>query len=330
MDRDVLERAAVEGMLKALGDRWSTYFGPTSSPRSRTRSRGATPASGSGCAGVRRRGRGSQRAAGHPGGRRRHSCRRSSGGGGRLGPGGSQPGRSRARTARRGRHPGRCRGTPIGRRPDVRADQGSGRLRGRGHRAAGRQRPADPDRELQPRGRPRDPGRTRSRDAQRARRCRAGPPRQRRRAARRGGRGRGRLPRRRRGRHRGAARRRLQHVGGTRRGRRHDPTRRARGLRHRERGRDPCRGAAGPQPGRRGWRPHLRQGLGPGAGPALRRLSHRADRGPLPAAVRPRRRQCGHRAGRAIPADAPATLAERRAIEVLTGLTAAMSAQGRG
>ena len=26
VDRDVLERAAVEGMLKALGDRWSTYF----------------------------------------------------------------------------------------------------------------------------------------------------------------------------------------------------------------------------------------------------------------------------------------------------------------
>jgi carboxyl-terminal processing protease len=28
VDRSVLERAAVEGMLKALGDRWSTYYGP--------------------------------------------------------------------------------------------------------------------------------------------------------------------------------------------------------------------------------------------------------------------------------------------------------------
>ena len=27
MDRDALERAAVEGMLRALGDRWSTYYG---------------------------------------------------------------------------------------------------------------------------------------------------------------------------------------------------------------------------------------------------------------------------------------------------------------
>ena len=27
MDRKALERAAVEGMLKVLGDRWSTYYG---------------------------------------------------------------------------------------------------------------------------------------------------------------------------------------------------------------------------------------------------------------------------------------------------------------
>ena len=27
VDRDALERAAVEGMLRALGDRWSTYYG---------------------------------------------------------------------------------------------------------------------------------------------------------------------------------------------------------------------------------------------------------------------------------------------------------------
>lgn len=29
IDREQLERAAVEGMLKALGDRWSSYYGPT-------------------------------------------------------------------------------------------------------------------------------------------------------------------------------------------------------------------------------------------------------------------------------------------------------------
>ena len=29
VDRDALERAAVEGMLRALGDRWSTYYGKT-------------------------------------------------------------------------------------------------------------------------------------------------------------------------------------------------------------------------------------------------------------------------------------------------------------
>src|SRR5688500_7392211 len=29
VDRKELERAAVEGMLRTLGDRWSTYYGPT-------------------------------------------------------------------------------------------------------------------------------------------------------------------------------------------------------------------------------------------------------------------------------------------------------------
>ena len=63
--------------------------------------------------------------------------------------------------------------------------------------------------------------------------------------------------------------------------------------------------AAGPQP-RRGRRlPHLRQGLGAGAVPALRRLGARADRRPLPHAVRPQPRRRRHRARRPGAAAAP-------------------------
>ena len=63
VDRDALERAAVEGMLRALGDRWSTYYGRSSSRRSRPPSRATTPASACGCAARRRRPAASSRSA---------------------------------------------------------------------------------------------------------------------------------------------------------------------------------------------------------------------------------------------------------------------------
>ena len=118
----------------------------------------------------------------------------------------------------------------------------------------------------------------------------------------------------------------------TRARRRHDdPARRARRRRHRERCRDRGRRAAGPRPRGRRRHPHLRQGLGAGAVHALRRLGHRAHR-----------RQLRH-AGRAGPStasgiepdisvDARAAPASprRRALDVLTGLVAAVGPRRAG
>ncbi len=91
------------------------------------------------------------------------------------------------------------------------------------------------------------------------------------------------------------------------------------------------RSAAGPQPRGDRRQPHLRQGQRAGAAGALRRLGDRAHGRPLPHAGRDARSTASASSptSRSLPARGAAT-AEQRALEVLRGLVAASDGVARG